>query len=80
MGVGSCPLLPLTVREGDGDYVTRAPPPACCTHPAVQTHAHIKRTLTLADVTDKDVFQLDKNTDEKHRTVQKRLPAISRGR
>lgn len=62
-------FFPLTVREGDGDYVTRAPPPACCTHPAVQTHTHIKRTLTLADVTDKDVFQVDKNTDEKQRTV-----------
>lgn len=27
-------FLPVTVREGDGYYVTGAPPPACCTQPA----------------------------------------------
>lgn len=34
MGVGSCPLPPCHCGGArDGDYVTRAPPPACCTHP-----------------------------------------------
>lgn len=41
-------FLPVTVQEGDGDYVTGAPPPACCTRPAVCKHTHIKHTLALA--------------------------------
>lgn len=48
MGGSSCPLLRChCAGGGDGDYVTEAPPPARCTHPAVCKHTHIKRTLTM---------------------------------
>lgn len=52
----AAPLFAVTAREGVWDYVTRAPPLACCTHPALCKHSltryhqtPIKDTLTLTD-------------------------------
>lgn len=39
----AAPFFPVTVREGDGCYVTGAPPPACCTQRA-NTSTHSNQT------------------------------------
>lgn len=36
MGVGSCLFFTVTVREGDGDYVSGAPPPAALHPPDIK--------------------------------------------
>lgn len=59
----AAPLFAVTAREGVWDYVTRAPPPACCTHPALCKHSLTRyhQTPIKDTLTDEDIFQLRKN-------------------
>lgn len=41
--LAAAPFFPVTVWGGDGDYVTQAPQPTCC------TRTNIKHTLAVAD-------------------------------